>query len=219
MTTKTKTKKEVETRVKFILDETSSMSSCKQATISGFNEYIKTLGKDGKNILFTLIKFNSAKTQIVHSDESLTKVAQLTEENYQPDFITPLYDAIGKAVNDARDVKGKVLFVIMTDGEENASKEFNRQSIFDLIEAKKKDGWTFIFLGANQDSWQAGMSLGISKGNTINFDTNNMSNVMRGLAVSNTAFSHSVQTSSKSYFAEYGTYKNKDGTEVEATTK
>jgi len=171
-------KKGKQTLVNFILDETGSMSVCKEATISGFNEYVDSLEKTAKDTLFSLTKFNSSKVDVVHKNCTLDKVERLNNNNYEPNDMTPLYDAIGTTVMEVtRELKEKkskpnVLCVIMTDGEENTSKEFTRQMITDLIKKKEKEGWTFIYLGANQDSWANAQKFGMSKGNTMDYDTN-----------------------------------------------
>lgn len=178
--------------VSFILDETGSMESVKQQTISGFNEYIDTLKKEktSKNVLFTLTKFNSEAVNIVCDGIKLDDVIRLDNFNYHPNCLTPLYDAIGKTIHSLENkIKGKkqsALVVIQTDGEENASKEFTRESIFNLIDEKKKLGWTFAFLGADQDAWVTSQSLGIAKGNTVSYTSSNTRGTI-AMAASSTA--------------------------------
>lgn len=158
--------------ISFVLDETGSMEMHKTQTISGFNEYIQTLYKDKnkKNISFTLTKFNSEKVEVVHNGVGIKDVELLNENNYRPRMNTPLYDAIGRTINSVTSKKGdSVLIVIQTDGEENSSKEFTRESIFALITEKKDLGWTFVFLGADQDAWAAGSLMGIDKGNVLSY--------------------------------------------------
>jgi len=161
--------------VSFILDETGSMQSVKGQTISGFNEYVETLKNDkaSKNTLFTLTQFNNAKVDIVHNCVPIADVVLLTDKTYQPANNTPLYDAIGRTIRSLEQTIGKkkanALVVIQTDGQENSSHEFNRQGIFSLIDEKKKAGWTFAFLGADQDAYAASELIGISKGNTMNY--------------------------------------------------
>jgi hypothetical protein len=161
--------------VSFVLDETGSMSTFKLQTISGFNEYIDTLKKEknAKDVLFTLTKFNSEKVDTVYNGSKLEDVVHLNEDSYRPNALTPLYDAVGRTIHSLEDkVTGKkqnVLLVIQTDGQENASKEFTCESIFKLIDEKKKLGWTFVFLGADQDAWLASSVMGISLGNTLSY--------------------------------------------------
>jgi len=174
-------------RVSFILDETGSMQTVKEATISGFNEYIDTLAKDkaSENVLFTLTKFNANKIDIVLNNVEISKVPHLTGETYRPTDLTPLYDAIGKTINSLGGLKGKkqhVLVVIQTDGLENASKEYDRKKIFDMINEKKDKGWAFIFLGADQDAYIVSESIGVSRGNTMSYNSQDTQKTLRGMA-------------------------------------
>jgi hypothetical protein len=157
--------------VSLLLDETGSMSSCLDETINGYNEYIKSLAGDKKsNYLFTLTKFDSNHTTTVHNGTPIKDVPNLNRETYVPGAWTPLYDAIGRGIN-ALGKKKNVLFVIITDGMENASREYSRQQIFEMIEDKTKNGWSFVYLGANQDAYAVGAQLGVPKGNTSSYST------------------------------------------------
>ena len=188
------------TKVNFILDESGSMEMVRDATISGFNEYINSLKKKTKGeILFNLVTFNTESTQ-VYENEPLKKV-KLTKENYQPDGMTALYDAVVNTIEKVAkhdDEKTANLVVIMTDGEENSSREHNQACVRDLVSKLEKRGnWTFVFLGANQDSWATTASLGLAAGNTINWDNSNVKGVMvsfRGLAGSTVAYCASAGT-------------------------
>ena len=158
--------------VSFILDETGSMGTVLDKTISGFNEYIDSLKKQ-ENVLFTLTQFNSDKVEVVYDSVEVANVAHRNKENYIPRELTPLYDAIGQTISSLeKKAIGKtqpVLVVIQTDGQENFSKEYNSKSIFKKIDEKKKKGWTFVFLGADQDAWLTSQELGISRGNTMSY--------------------------------------------------
>src|SRR5262249_23171941 len=138
-----------------LLDETASMQSCKHETISAFNEYVKGLkgAKTASEIYLTLVTFNSEHRKTVFANRPLPRVPELTEESYKPGAITPLYDAAYATIGEAeKKSTGKdVLFIIVTDGQENASQEIDRPRIFELIQKKKHAGWTFVFLAANQD--------------------------------------------------------------------
>lgn len=163
----------------FVLDETYSMNSTKSTTLSGFNEYITSLKNgDEKDAKFTLVLFNSRNIRTIYSDKLIKDVELLTDKTYNPDATTPLYDAIGqtiKSVEKRLSKDAKVLFVTMTDGLENSSSEFDRDSIFKLIKTKEVDDkWIFAFLGANQDSWETGSSIGLSKqASTMNYSQGN----------------------------------------------
>lgn len=158
--------------VSYILDQSGSMISVKPLTINTFNEYVQNLKKENKDFKFGLTLFNSAGVFVKYDGVDLNKVEELNDRNYIPDQLTPLYDAIGKtivALEKSHD-KDNILCVIQTDGLENASSDYTREKIFKMIEDKRKKGWEFVFLGANQDAWQIGLTLGITHGNTFTYD-------------------------------------------------
>lgn len=182
------------TVVNFVLDETGSMLCVKESTISGFNEYIKTLKSNGAgNILFTLTQFNSDRIETVYEAVPLKDVEDRTSANYQPNNLTPLYDAIAQTIHstegkiEGMKPKPKVICVIQTDGLENASKEITTvQEIRKLIERKSSDGWTFVFLGADQDAWAVGGQMGIVAANTMSYG-NTAKGTTRAFAATATA--------------------------------
>jgi len=198
-----------ETLVNFVLDETASMAVCLDATISGFNEYIQTLRKEcGENLVISmsLTKFNSNGIQIVYTNKDVREVSLLDTNSYIPNAMTPLYDAIAKTVEFVdkelvKKNKPKIVCVIMTDGEENASKDHTKFSITELIKEKEKEGWNFVFLGANQDAWLVGQSLGFSSGNIASYTISDVgySKAFRGLAQDTVAYSHSTDMMTKSF--------------------
>ena len=174
---KNKKKEKSVLNVVFVLDETGSMESVKETTLSGFNEYIDSLKKkqeEGGEVRFTLVLFNSGEIRTVFNDVLIKEVIGLNNDTYIPNNLTPLYDAVGKTIREteSRLSKGsEVLFVTMTDGHENSSKEYNQALIFNLIKTKEiEDKWIFAFMGANQDSWATGNSIGLSKkASTMNY--------------------------------------------------
>lgn len=155
--------------VAFILDNTASMQSIKDATISGFNEYKNSLPKDAD---FSLTLFNSMKTDL-YPIKKVKEVNDLDSRSYQPTGNTPLYDAIMQTIHHIDDMnveKDKILCIIMTDGEENSSQQYTREQVFNEIRDHEDiQGWDFVYLGANQDSYQVGTSMGIKAGYTQNF--------------------------------------------------
>src|SRR5688572_27161185 len=162
--------------VTLILDETGSMQSCKGAAIAGVNEYLKTLRQMPMPVRFTLTLFNSGKLEVRHRDVPVAQVPELTEQTYQPAEGTPLYDAIGRTLAVAgheASPEAKKLCVILTDGLENASREYTRDGITRLIKDHEVKGWTFVYLGADHDAWAAGGNLGFSGGNTAQFSKRN----------------------------------------------
>jgi len=159
------TKKKTEgTLVAFLLDRTGSMASVKQETIGGFNGYLDELLKrpESKSIRFHFTQFDTVSIDLVHDCVPLSKVSKLTDKTYEPRGGTPLYDAIGKTIRAIQDkVNGdKVLFVTLTDGEENSSSEWNQATIKALIKEKEdKDKWTFSYIGVGPDAWAANAHL------------------------------------------------------------
>ena len=190
------------THVSLLLDETGSMSSCLDATISGYNEYIGSLAKDKKNkYLFTLTKFDSAHITTVHDGVPIKQVPELNRGTYIPGQMTPLYDAITRGIK-ALGRKRNVLFVILTDGMENASKEYSQRDVFKLIEQKTEAGWSFVYLGANQDAYAVGGGLGIPKGNIARYSTRKTSETFEAISRSTQHYAAMPQKLSDAFFSK-----------------
>ena len=143
-------------------------------TVSGYNEYVNALRHDKESeYALSLVQFDAPRTNpeltVTYEDRALADVADLTNADFRPRGNTPLYDAIGECIRriDARD-RG-VIMLIVTDGEENASTEFTKDSVKALISEKEKLGWTFSFLGANIDSYAVSSGIGIPMGNVSNY--------------------------------------------------
>lgn len=181
------------TRVAFLLDESGSMHSCKDATIEGFNEYIKKLRKSGNGIKMTFTKFDSTNVNTIFVDKLVKDVPMLNHDSYQPGAATPLLDAIGKTIDKMKKF-AKVLFIIQTDGWENASKEYSKDSIKKKIkEFTDKKGWEFVYLGADQDAFLSGKDYGFTRGQTYSYDSSDSSNVYAcGLADFSLTFNDAV---------------------------
>lgn len=162
------------TEIVFILDESGSMRHLKDSTISSFNEMLESQ----KNLD---TKFPAYLTTVVFSDnmkkicdhKEIHEVENMTSENYKPNGCTALMDTLGKTINEMSEINKdndkNVIFIIITDGYENASREFKREDIKKMIKAKREMGWNFIFFGANIDSNKEAGSLGIDKKYTSNF--------------------------------------------------
>ncbi len=158
--------------ITLILDESGSMQSCKGAALAGFNHYLATLRKEPAETRFTLTLFNSGKTEVRYRAVPVSAVNDLDVETYRPQAGTPLYDAIGRTLSLARmeaPVEARKLCVILTDGEENASQEYSRKQVFKIIKLYEKQGWAFLYLGADHDVWAAGGDLGIAGDSRIAF--------------------------------------------------
>lgn len=175
------------TEIVVILDESGSMSSCKSDTIGGFNEFVSSQKKIKGDANVTLVKF-SDYYKVINDGTPLSHVALLNESNYTPSNSTALLDAVGKTINSigVRLAKApeserpeKVIFAIITDGEENSSKEFTRKQISEMITHQKdKYSWEFLFLGADIEAW--GQEIGIYT--NVNVSKSDMSRSFKGLS-------------------------------------
>jgi len=192
-TTSTKKSKNLKTHVHVVLDRSGSMASCRQPTIDGFNEYMNTLRSDENGKYFvTLTQFdtdsNGACVEDTFTDVPLKKVKELTLENFVPRGMTPLHDSIGRSIQasasrlERKRGANAVVMIVMTDGGENSSEEFNGHSIKALIDDKEKEGWTVTYMGANQDANAVGGNLGFKAGKTMTYSTNDMGAAFKGLA-------------------------------------
>lgn len=156
--------------VVFILDKSGSMSGSEEYTISSFNEYLMKEKKHSYQTNITTILFSDTY-QYLHNRVPAKKVEKLTKKDYQVGGCTALYDAIGHGIisMDHTDTD-KVLFIIITDGYENASLEFSKCKIQGMIQ--NHSNWEFIYIGADIDSYASGGELGISKENIANYTKN-----------------------------------------------
>jgi hypothetical protein len=163
------------TWIAFVLDESGSMGDIKSDTIGAFNDFIREQKKVEGLADCTLVKFNT-KIEKVYENRSIQELPMLDETNYKPSTYTRLYDAIGHTINQVKsklnetveeEKPEKVLFVILTDGKENRSTDFNRTEVFEKITKREKKGWAFIYLGANQDAMVEGGKIGIQRFNTV----------------------------------------------------
>jgi hypothetical protein len=160
--------------INFVLDKSGSMADICDATISGFNEFKNDQAREKGTALITLTLFDT-EFRTVAEAVPIGDLKDLNRRTYDPDGCTALYDAIGHTVRltdeyVAKHSPDQVLFVIMTDGEENSSREYDQRRIFDLIKDRQGDaGYEFIFLGANQDSYVSGTAMGIRSGRMLDY--------------------------------------------------
>ena len=176
-----KPKKTDRTLLVFVLDRSGSMSVCLSSTISGFNEFLLQQQQENTDRAFmTLVKFNTdlaggpsgVMLERTYTAAPIEAVAQLgTLENpYIPAGGTPLLDAVGTTIVATDAVASEydhVLFVIQTDGEENSSREYTRDSLFKLVTERRAKGWDFVFMGADIDAYSAAQSMNIPVTNTM----------------------------------------------------
>lgn len=160
------------TELVFILDKSGSMHGLEADTIGGFNSLIEKQKKEDGKALVTTVLFDD-KTEVIHDRVDLEYIHDMSSEQYVTGGTTALLDAVGGAVSHIRkihkyirpeDVPAKTLFIITTDGMENASRRYTYDKVKKLIEHQnEKYGWEFIFLGANIDAAETAVNMGISK--------------------------------------------------------
>lgn len=165
-----KKKKDAALTVAVVLDMSGSMAVIRDKAIDIYNEYLLTLRVKEPDSKIMLTVFNGCET-VVSEIEAVGDMEPLTTETYVPNCGTPLYDAIGETVRKLRERvgDGKAILAILTDGQENESKEFSREAIFALIKEREKAGWAVVYLGANQDAYAEGAAMGINVNNISNF--------------------------------------------------
>lgn len=159
------------TEMVFILDRSGSMQSLTSDTIGGFNSMIENQKNEEGEAYVTTVLFDD-QYEVLHDHANIQKIEPITNKEYYARGTTALLDAIGKTINSIGNrLSGtpederpdKVIFVITTDGFENASKEFDKKTVKEMIEHQQdKYSWTFMFLGANMDAVGEAASLGIN---------------------------------------------------------
>lgn len=161
------------TQIAVVQDRSTSMRPLIDSTISGFNEYVESLQKDDSDEAYlTLIQFDTFY-ETVYSNKPIADVPKLDRNSYQVRGMTALYDAVGRAITElprmGQSGLTRYLVVVMTDGDENSSREFSGKEVKALIEEKEATGdWTFVFLGAGVEKW-VGHELGIRDANTFSY--------------------------------------------------
>ncbi len=153
----------------FLLDRSGSMEACLTDTIGGYNAFVHSQKNLGGTM--ALYYFDHEFTPI-YTKTPVDEVNDITTETYVPRGSTALLDAIGQLIKKEETDGEKKTVIILTDGFENASKKYTKAHIKDLIIAKEKEGWQFIYLAANQDAFAEGESMGIAPGRTMNYDVN-----------------------------------------------
>lgn len=167
------------TEIVFILDRSGSMSGLESDTIGGFNSMIAKQQKEEGEAIVSTVLFDD-ETDVIHDRVAIGDVKKLTEDDYYVRGCTALLDAVGGAIHHIGNVHkyareedrpAKTLFIITTDGLENASRHYSFKDVKRLIKRQQeKYNWEFIFLGANIDAIEVAENMGISKDRAANYN-------------------------------------------------
>ncbi len=174
-------KKEIKnnkTELVFILDRSGSMGGLEQDTIGGFNSLIEKQKKNDGECFVTTVLFDH-ELETLHDRVPLNEIVPLTEKDYYVRGCTALIDAIGSQIDHIckihryarkEDVPDNIMFVIITDGQENASRKYTSDEVKRNIEQHKEaDGWEFLFIGANIDAVETAKHFGIDEERAVNY--------------------------------------------------
>ena len=166
------------TELVFILDRSGSMAGLEKDTIGGFNSLIEKQRKEPGNAVVSTVLFDN-KSEVIHDRVSLESIPPMTDKEYYVRGCTALLDAVGGAIHHIgnvhkyarrEDVPNKTLFIITTDGMENASRHYTYDKIHAMIKRQQeKFGWEFIFLGANIDAAAEAKRFGIDESRAANY--------------------------------------------------
>jgi hypothetical protein len=169
------------THIVFVLDRSGSMSSVRDDTIGGCNTFLQSQRELDGECTFTFVQFDN-EYEVLHDVVPVGEVPDVTADTFVPRGMTALLDAIGRTVvstgemlnqMDEDERPSKVLFAIQTDGKENASSDFSRERINEMIKHQQDQySWEFVFLGANQDAISEGQRLGIGAGKSLTYASN-----------------------------------------------
>ena len=167
------------THIAVLLDRSGSMGDIKDDAIGGFNCFLKEQKAAGANATLTLVQFDTESTDVVHESMPILEVPDLNHQTFQPRGGTPLLDALGQTIDSTgralaaipeANRPNKVVFVVITDGQENSSHQHTKASVKERIDHQSsRYNWQFVFLGANQDAFDEAGAVGIALGNAANF--------------------------------------------------
>ena len=180
------------TEMVFILDRSGSMAGLEDDTIGGFNAMVKKQQKEEGKALLSAVLF-SDRSNVIYDRVDIEKVEPMNDRQYQVGGCTALLDAVGEAIRHIRNVHkyareedrpAKTVFVITTDGMENASREYDYKKVSGMIREQQEKGWEFLFLGANIDAVAAARDLGIREDRAVEYEADSEGTELNFEAVS-----------------------------------
>ncbi len=172
--------------ISVILDRTGSMQDIREDVVGGFNAFLAQQQAAPDPATFTLVQFDSQDPyEVLHSAVDIASVPPMTLAQYVPRATTPLYDAMGRGILElevtlasmSKELRPeRVIMVVVTDGQENASRDFDRKRVTRLIEAKKALGWDFVFLSADLAAFDDAGQMGVDYGARLAFSKSKRGN-------------------------------------------
>ncbi len=205
-----------QTHIEMVLDRSGSMGSCRKSTIDAVSKYLAEARGDDvmKEADFSLTIFDSQSIDSIRSGAPIN-ITDLTAEDFVPRGGTPLYDAIGRGIDnlDAKVAKaGKAILVIVTDGEENSSRKHSHGSISELIKARQAAGWLVVFLGAGLEAARQGIALGVRAASTasISMDAKGLNNTMRSVHAMNSGYAATQSFEETAAYAQSASFSAAD---------
>lgn len=168
----------------FILDESGSMRGLEKDTIGGFNSTIDKQKKEDGDCLVSTVCFSNGQ-RVIHDRVNLRDVKELTDKDYRPCGSTALIDTVASSIKHIKmvhkyirkdDRPDKTMFIITTDGMENASHKYSLGETKRMIEECKEKGWEFIFLAANIDAYETARDYGFDEESTVNYVNDDLGN-------------------------------------------
>lgn len=195
------------THIICILDRSGSMSNIIDDSVGGFSSFLEEQKKLPDEATISVVLFDD-QYELVYDNIDIKKAEKISKEIWKPRGMTALYDAIGKTINNTLSTfaklnylkPSKVLVCIVTDGQENASKEYKLDNIKKLIKDCEDDNWNFIYLAANQDAFSVGSGFGISGSNTYTYTTNSDGVFNMSATLSNATVSYRSMSTKDSNF-------------------
>ena len=166
------------TEIIYILDRSGSMGGLEADTIGGYNSLLAKQKKEEGEALFSTVLFDD-KIDVLHDRKPINEIEPITDKEYFVRGCTALLDAVGGAIHHIRnvhkyirdeDVPEKTLFIITTDGMENASKQYDYAKVKKMVEQQKEAGWEFLFLGANIDAVEVAGRFGVAANRAVRYE-------------------------------------------------
>jgi len=207
------------TSITVILDKSGSMDTIKTDTVGGYNSFIEDQKKLQGECYVSLVQFNH-EVEFTYTSKNIQELTQgLHQDQYSPSGYTALLDAIGKSILEKgselsnlkeEDRPGRVMFVIITDGDENSSRVFGNDKIKEMIKHQTEVyNWDFTFLGANIDTFSVANSMGISIDKSLSFSSAKMHGAKRAFA-SMSAYAGSTRLATSASAAATTSYSTQD---------